>query len=172
MSAIDDLRRKMPKVLGDMRRVAGALSRLTPEMIQEAKLYAELEVKQSGLPGQLMKKRFDREATSGMSWAALKPSTIAARIRKGFGRDPKLVNTGHLEREAIANANDSFTIDLRYKLRPENIGVPYAVFINDGTPNMTARPFDAPWDEKEIAILMKAASKALLDYFIKKARIA
>ena len=172
ISALDDLRRKIPTVLGKIRRVAGALNRLTPAMVREAKLYAEQEVRRSGLPGQLIKKRFDKQATSGINWAALKPATIKARLRKGYGRGPKLVNTGALERDAIANANDSFTIDLRYKLNATNIAVAYAEFIQHGTPKMAARPFFAPFDEKEIAILMKAAAKYLLEYFMKKAVIA
>jgi len=172
MSALQDLQLKWPRVLASIRKVQGGLSQLTPAMIRECKLDAEQEVRKQGLPGQIIKKRFDREATSGSRWAALKPSTIAARIRKGFGRGPKLVNTGALERDAIAAANDSFTIDLRRRLKPDDIGLEYAVFVNNGTPRMPARPFFAPYDSDELAILMDAASKAFRSAALRRMRLA
>lgn len=104
-----------------------------------AQAEAEGAVNSSNLMEEIVKKRFDEKATDGVSWAE----------RKKAYPWPMLQRTGTLLRAAINAVRFSYRISgTRWNI--SSLGVPYARYVNDGTPRMDARPFLQDPSEEEL----------------------
>ena len=89
----------------------------------------------------------------GRSWAALKPSTVLDRLRSGYGARPILVRSGHLRGSLLnAGASDSYEQaqvsgnEWQLVVGTEDTK---AIFHEQGTARMPARPFIALSDQAE-----------------------
>mgnify|MGYP000870163905 FL=1 len=89
----------------------------------------------------------------GRSWAALKPSTVLDRLRSGYGARPILVRTGHLRASLLSpGATDSYEQaqasgnEWQLVVGSEDAK---AIFHEQGTARMPARPFIALSDQAE-----------------------
>lgn len=88
---------------------------------------------------------FDRERAGGQRWAALAPSTVADRIRQGYGGAHPILRrsddlaTSYLDPEHSQHVSDvQYVADLiRVK---EGSGHPLARYHEQGTRHMPARP--------------------------------
>jgi phage gpG-like protein len=88
-----------------------------------------------------IKENFDTEgAASGAKWAPLAASTIRQRLAAGFSAGPILNRTGRLRRESL-RAVDDFSISEQGSRITITFPTPYAIFQNNGTKNIPARPF-------------------------------
>lgn len=94
----------------------------------------------------------------GRSWAALKPGTVLDRIRSGYGgAHPILVRTGHLRASLLsAGASDSYEQtqasgnEWQLVVGTEDAK---AIFHEQGTARMPARPFIALSDQAEQRVI-------------------
>lgn len=94
----------------------------------------------------------------GRSWAALKPGTVLDRIRSGYGgAHPILVRTGHLRASLLnAGAADSYEQaqasgnEWQLVVGTEDAK---AIFHEQGTARMPARPFIALSDQAEQRVI-------------------
>ena len=163
MKEFEKLLQMLPPFMAEARARSIAIKQITPGFLSDGEREAEKSVRIAELPGKTIESRFAKQETHGTRWAKLKPATIKARIRKGYGAAPILVNTGRTKRKAIADANNNFTLDNRVALSARRLGeIPE--YLNDGTPRMPARPFYAPLDEKELKPIFAFAENELADY--------
>lgn len=79
----------------------------------------------------------------GVAWAAWRPYTAARRMKKGNAHLGLLLDEGMLLESVSFQIGDGVNI---------GTDVPYAEYLQDGTPNMIARPF-VGWSPADIELL-------------------
>lgn len=84
------------------------------------------------------------------AWAPLRPSTIAERIRKGYGGDhPIMWRTGWLLRSLSARGQPNNIVQTTPTSLTLGSSVPYAGYQHEGTRKMVARPLiGVTWKEQ------------------------
>jgi len=84
--------------------------------------------------------RFESEGAQKERWAALAPSTVADRIRRGFpGEHPILVRTGDLLRSLILRSHGRHILEAHKQYVDYGSTVSYAVYPQTGTSRMPRR---------------------------------
>lgn len=106
--------------------------------------------KVAGVARDAIDSNFHTESDGTNAWHGLAPSTVADRVRKGYGGEhPILQRTGELMSTIdITAGSDAVTIAPQAE---------YAVYHQEGTSKMPARPFIAFTDAEEEMILKAIA---------------
>ena len=150
ISEYEKLLDMVTKLSPSVKEMSISLKRITPGLLAVGEKQAEKDVRKDGMPGRVIKRRFDKEETAGVGWSELADSTKVQRRLRGYNSDhPILVNTGHLEALAIDDINSYFTLDNRIALDVNRLGR-IAGFLHNGTPNCPARPFYSSLEEAEL----------------------
>lgn len=95
-------------------------------------------------------------------WAALKPSTIAARRRMGYGAGPILKRTASLKEAAKAAVAGTYRMahsSIRWQL--SKVRVPYGKYHQLGGGRLRPRPFFFQPDNSELQIADRIAAREL-----------
>ena len=130
-----------------------------------------------GVMENIIQARFDAQAartTGARPWKGLKPGTIKARIRAGYGAGPILQNEGTLLANAQTAVADTFKMNFSEIEWPdiESIGLEYAAAQNFGYSdnNLPARPFFLKPSKEEMAPIYAEARALLLEFSMKRGK--
>lgn len=134
-----ELRRKIERQLS---RLDGLSNTENSQLLKEV----AKQINTEGFMEKIIDRRFTRQcdrSVGGRRWKRLAKSTIRDRIRKGFpGPRPILVRTGALYGSARAAVAGTFKLSgISWDLAKVDGEVPYAAYIQFGTPKMPRRPF-------------------------------
>jgi hypothetical protein len=162
------LRRQSVVTRQALSRASSKLARLSSPATRDRILRAvELRMNAEGWPQRVVQQRFEVEAdrfVGGLPWAALAASTVAHRIRSGYGVGPILFNTGRLKAAAISAARGKFRIrrpGTRFSIG--QVSVPYARYHQSGTGRMPKRAFFDNPSDAELAPANRRAAQLIAD---------
>ena len=141
--AIDRSTQRILRTMVETRRGAIAAN-LSAEIVHEV----EDRLNAEGVMEDLIRARFENESrrsTGEGPWTDLKPTTIKAREREGYGAGPILFNTGALKTMAQQAVAGTFKMNFEEIEWPDidEIGLEYAAAMNFGyaAGGIPARPF-------------------------------
>ena len=155
------------------KRMLRVVEKITPDgeaqhVAAEASIIHEIEneLNARGVMERIIADRFRTESSrayGGRRWTHLKPGTVKARIRAGYGAGPMLQNEGTLLANAQTAVADTFKFNYDEIEWPdiEEIGLDYAAAQNYGTEYIPARPFFLKPSQREMKWIYDLARRML-----------